>query len=112
MDITLKDGTLLEEFAPAAGSRDGWGYKTYLRCGRAKLSTSKRGGFDHYGIYGARRKGDGWELYLQYEGGEYDNGTQYGRPLLVSSMDSDPYLWHPASSFVQLHIFRKPNPAE
>ncbi len=96
----------LREIAPAEGSKDGWHYKCHLRIGQAKIARRERGGFELYGLYGARwAAGDGWELFTQHEGHQDADGGVYGKTLLASSMDSDPYIWCPAEWFTEMTWF-------
>jgi hypothetical protein len=98
--------TALREIAPTDGSRNGWHYKSYLRIGRAKLPNRRTGGFEHYGLYGARRTTAGaWELFTQWEGTEDARGDVLGKTLLQSSMDAGAYLWSPADSFADIRFF-------
>ena len=102
----------MTDILPVEGSRNGWSYSSYKRIGAAEIAhTTPRYradlGADEsatlYGVYGVR----GTEIFVQYEGVRMSDGSQLGRPLIVSNMDSDPYLWTPKRWFSEIKIFEE-----
>jgi hypothetical protein len=102
---------LAHEIMPTPGSRNGWSFSIWERIGRAEVTApvpdTRHGDVTHrlYGVYGVRHAEHGAEVFTQFEGYRLADGSTLGRSLLASSMDSDPYVWGPASWFSEIRVF-------